>query len=197
MILSLISAPNVQNNGFIYAKIFGGFGNIRTSVCSYFPFKMSFTISILLSLCNSWQTWQICDLVAISRLLNATLVIPEIQQSLRSKGIRYTVFQSEWKNIVPKCLSWVRLYLILCSSMFKSFSYIYDAEKFIAALANDVIIVTDLPPNLKEARKRKQLPTYRPQSTDSPSFYRNNILPKLKKAKVIGLIITDGGCLQV
>ncbi|KAL3504282.1 hypothetical protein ACH5RR_034123, partial [Cinchona calisaya] len=134
--------PNKQNNGFIYAKIFGGFEKIRTSIC---------------------------DLVAVSRLLNATLVIPEIQRSIRSKGI---------------------------SSKFKSFSYIYNEEQFIAALANDVIIVKDLPPNLKEARKRKQFPTFRPQHSAPASFYLTTILPKLMEAKVIGLIVTDGGCLQ-
>lgn len=135
-------APNLENNGFIYAKIFGRFEKIRNSIC---------------------------DLVTVSRLLNATLVIPELQQSLRSKGI---------------------------SSMFKSFSYIYNEEKFIAALANDVIIVTDLPLVLKEARKKKKFPIFRPEITASPSYYFNEILPKLKKAKVIGLTITDGGCLQ-
>ncbi|PWA59739.1 GDP-fucose protein O-fucosyltransferase [Artemisia annua] len=53
--------PVEQSNGFIYAKIFGEFEKIRSSIC---------------------------DLVAISRLLNATLVIPEIQDSTTSKGIR-------------------------------------------------------------------------------------------------------------
>jgi hypothetical protein len=57
----LFAAPSSKNNGFIYAKIFGGFDKIRSSIC---------------------------DLVTISRLLNATLVIPELQESLRSKGIR-------------------------------------------------------------------------------------------------------------
>lgn len=81
--------------------------------------------------------------------------------------------------------------------MFKSFSYIYDEEKFVAALANDVIIVTDLPLVFKEARKKNKFPIFKPESTASPSYYINVILPKLKKAKVIGLKITDGGCLQV
>ncbi|KAF8412347.1 hypothetical protein HHK36_000309 [Tetracentron sinense] len=134
--------PNEQNNGFIYAKIFGGFEKIRSSIC---------------------------DLVTISRLLNATLVIPEIQESTRSKGI---------------------------SSKFKSFSYLYNEEHFIAALSNDVNIVRSLPKNLKEARKRKEYPTFKPKSSASPSFYTREILPKLKKAKVIGLVLTDGGCLQ-
>ncbi|KAL3513721.1 hypothetical protein ACH5RR_026438 [Cinchona calisaya] len=142
MISLLVSVPNTQNNGFIYAKIFGGFEKIRNSIC---------------------------DLVAVARLLNATLVIPEIQESIRSKGI---------------------------SSKFKSFSYIYNEEQFIAALANDVIIVKDLPPNHKEARRQKQFPTFRPHHSASPSFYMIDVLSKLKKAKVIGLIVSDGGCLQ-
>ncbi|KAL2550289.1 O-fucosyltransferase family protein [Forsythia ovata] len=106
---STFPVPNEENNGFIYAKVFGGFEKIRTSIC---------------------------DLVTVSRLLNATLVIPDIQESTRSKGI---------------------------SSKFKSFSYLYNEEQFISALANDVII---------------------------------EVVPKLKKSKVIGLILSDGGCLQ-
>ncbi|KAF8403435.1 hypothetical protein HHK36_011539 [Tetracentron sinense] len=135
--------PNEQNNGFIYAKIFGGFEKIRSSIC---------------------------DLVTISRLLNATLVIPEIQESTRSKGI---------------------------SSTFKSFSYLYNEEQFIAALKKDVVVVKSLPKHLKEERKRNQFHTFKPKSSASPSFYIKELLPKLKKDKVIGLILTDGGCLQV
>ncbi|XP_059640039.1 protein EMBRYO SAC DEVELOPMENT ARREST 30 [Cornus florida] len=139
---STYSVPTEQNNGFIYAKIFGGFEKIKTSIC---------------------------DLVTISRLLNATLVIPEIQESTHSKGVSFK---------------------------FGSFSYLYNEEQFIAALTNDVIIVKSLPRELMEARKQKQYPTFKPKSSASPSFYIKEILPKLKKTKVIGLVLTDGGCLQ-
>ncbi|XP_042051072.1 protein EMBRYO SAC DEVELOPMENT ARREST 30-like [Salvia splendens] len=134
--------PNKQNNGFIYAKIHGGFEKIRTSIC---------------------------DLVAVARLLNATLVIPEIQQSLQSKGV---------------------------SSSFKSFSYLYDEEHFVEALASDVIVVKSLPSHLMEGRKQKQYPVFKPKSSSSPKFYLQEVLPKLKSAKVIGLILNDGGGLQ-
>ncbi|AES72618.2 auxin-independent growth promoter-like protein [Medicago truncatula] len=136
------TGPKEKNNGFIYAKVFGGFANIRSSI----P-----------------------DLVAISRLLNATLVIPEFQESLRSKGV---------------------------SPMFKSFSYLYDEEQFIAYLKKDVIIAKTLPGSLMERRKRNEFPTFRPKSSSSPNFYIQEILPKLKKSKVIGLIIANGGALQ-
>ncbi|KAI3728904.1 hypothetical protein L6452_17549 [Arctium lappa] len=134
--------PVDPSNGFIYAKIFGEFEKIRSSIC---------------------------DLVAISRLLNATLVIPEIQGSTNSKGI---------------------------SSEFKSFSYLYNEEQFISALKNDVIIVKNLPSNLKEARKRKEFRTFKPKKSASPDYYIRELLPELKKAKVIGLVLMDGGCLQ-
>ncbi|KAJ4844223.1 Protein EMBRYO SAC DEVELOPMENT ARREST 30 [Turnera subulata] len=134
--------PNEKNNGYIYAKIFGGFEKIRSSIC---------------------------DLVTISRLLNATLVIPEIQDTLRSKGI---------------------------SDKFKSFSYLYDEEQFVASLKSDVIIVKTLPEHLKAARRRNEFPTFKPKSAASPNFYITEILPKLKKSRVVGLVIADGGCLQ-
>ncbi|XP_042946563.1 uncharacterized protein LOC122279793 isoform X6 [Carya illinoinensis] len=132
--------PKERSNGFIYAKVFGGFANIRSSIC---------------------------DLVTISRLLNATLVIPEIQESTRSKGI---------------------------SSKFKSFSYLYNEEQFISTLKNDIMIVKSLPQNLKA--RRNEFPTFRPKSSASPKYYMEEILPKLKKAKVVGLVLADGGCLQ-
>ncbi|KAG6750750.1 hypothetical protein POTOM_045260 [Populus tomentosa] len=135
--------PDEGNNGYIYAKIFGGFEKIRSSIC---------------------------DLVTISRLLNATLVIPEIQESLLSKGISYK---------------------------FKSFSYLFDEDQFIASLSNDVNIVKSLPENLKAARQRNEVRTYKPKRSASPNFYVKEILPVLKKSKVIGLVLHDGGCLQV
>ncbi|GMH13286.1 hypothetical protein Nepgr_015127 [Nepenthes gracilis] len=134
--------PSEQSNGFIFAKIFGGFERIRTLIS---------------------------DLVAVSRLLNATLVIPEIQESSHSKGI---------------------------SSKYTSFSYLYNEDQFIAALKNEVIVVKSLPSKLKEARKKKQLPIFKPTRSASPSYYTGELLPVLKKTKVIGLVLSDGGCLQ-
>uniref|UniRef100_A0A1D1XIT6 O-fucosyltransferase family protein n=1 Tax=Anthurium amnicola TaxID=1678845 RepID=A0A1D1XIT6_9ARAE len=136
------SVPSDSNNGYVYAKIYGGFEKIRSSIC---------------------------DVVTIARLLNATLVIPEIQESLRSKGI---------------------------SSKFRSFSYLYNEEQFIAALTNDVTVVRSLPTGLQEDRKKNKFPIYSPQHSASPSFYLDEVLPKLKESKVIGLVITGGGCLQ-
>ncbi|GJX45947.1 embryo sac development arrest 30-like protein isoform X1 [Tanacetum coccineum] len=134
--------PVRKNNGFIHAKIFGGFEKIRSSIC---------------------------DLVTISRLLNASLVVPEIQESSNSKGI---------------------------GSEFKSFSYLYNVDHFINSLRSDVIIVKDLPPKLKEIRKRKECPMFKPQKEASPEYYIKKVLPKLRKGKVIGLVVVDGGCLK-
>lgn len=83
------------------------------------------------------------------------------------------------------------------SYKFKSFSYIYNEEQFIAYLKNDIIIAKTLPENFKEGRRKNEFPTFKLRSSTSPNFYIEEILPKLKKSKVIGLIISTGGCLQV
>ncbi|KAF3507774.1 hypothetical protein F2Q69_00002962 [Brassica cretica] len=84
----------------------------------------------------------------------------------------------------------------LTSNKFKSFSYLYDEEQFISFLKNDVIIAKALPESLKAARKRNDFPLFKPKNSASPNYYLEDVLPKLKKANVIGLIIYDGGCLQ-
>lgn len=83
------------------------------------------------------------------------------------------------------------------SSRFKSFSYIYNEDQFIAALSNEVVVVKSLPDNLKEDRKKNKFPILPLKRSASPSFYIKEVLPKLKEAKVVGFIIADGGCLEV
>ncbi|XP_010261259.1 PREDICTED: uncharacterized protein At1g04910 [Nelumbo nucifera] len=135
-------APGLQTNGFIFVRILGGFHEIRNSIC---------------------------DVVVVARLLNATLVIPEIQSTTSSKGI---------------------------SSNFKSFAYLYNEDQFTAALVKDVKVVKTLPKNLKTARRKKEIPVFRVPHSASPDFYLHNVLPVLKRHLVIELVVSDGGCLQ-
>lgn len=134
--------PSMQTNGFIFVRIQGGFHEIRNSIC---------------------------DVVAVSRLLNATLVVPEIQSTTSSKGI---------------------------SSEFKSFSYLYSEEQFMTALAKDVRVVKTLPKDLKGARRKKKIPLFRVPYQASPYFFLHHVLPVLNKHSVVELVVSDGGCLQ-
>ncbi|KAH9676120.1 O-fucosyltransferase 27 [Citrus sinensis] len=134
--------PSYRANGFIFVRIQGGFHEIRNSIS---------------------------DVVVVARLLNATLVIPEIQSTTSSKGI---------------------------SSQFKSFAYLYNEEQFMAALAKDINIVKTLPKNLKGARRKKKIPSFRVSYSASPYFYLHHVLPVLIKHSVVELVVSDGGCLQ-
>ncbi|CAH9144690.1 unnamed protein product [Cuscuta epithymum] len=67
---------------------------------------------------------------------------------------------------------------------------------FITSLRNDVIIVKDLPPTLKNAKKRKGSPTFKPRITTTPAFYISEVIPQLRKTNAAGLILSDGGSLQ-
>ncbi|KAL5987476.1 hypothetical protein ACLOJK_035224 [Asimina triloba] len=117
---------------------------------------------------NSMKDW-ICDVVVVSRILNATLVIPELQSTTSSKGI---------------------------SSAFKSFMYLYNEDHFITALAKDIIVVKTLPKNFKVARRKKEIPVFKVPYSASPGFYHEVVLPVMKRHSVVELLVTDGGCLQ-
>ncbi|CAN1826594.1 O-fucosyltransferase 27 [Linum perenne] len=136
------SDPRSESSGYIFVRIQGGFHDIRSSIA---------------------------DVVVVSRLLNATLVIPEIQSTTSSKGI---------------------------SSEFKSFAYVYNEDQFMAALVKDVRVVKTLPKSLKTARRRKNIPSFRVPRSASPYYYLHHVLPVLNKHSVAEIVISDGGCLQ-
>ncbi|XP_015962598.1 O-fucosyltransferase 27 [Arachis duranensis] len=134
--------PSSQTNGFIFVRIQGGFHDIRNSIC---------------------------DVVVVARLLNTTLVMPEILSTTSSKGI---------------------------SSQFKSFAYLYNEDQFVLSLAKDVKVVRTLPKDLKGARRKKEIPVFRVPYAASPSYYLLRVLPVLKKHSVVEIVISEGGCLQ-
>ncbi|XP_068638870.1 O-fucosyltransferase 27-like [Aristolochia californica] len=135
-------SPALKANGFIFVRIQGGFHDIRNSIC---------------------------DAVVVSRLLNGTLIVPELQSTTSSKGI---------------------------SSDFKSFAYLFNEDQFTAALAKDVVIERSLPRNLNAARRKKEIPVFRVLRSTSTDFYLQMVLPVLKRHSVVELLISDGGCLQ-
>lgn len=85
----------------------------------------------------------------------------------------------------------------LCSPKFKSFSYLYDEDHFIHALSSDVVIVHGLPKDLREARKKIKFPTVSPRNSATAEYYIKEVLPRLVKSKVLGIIVNGGNCLQV
>ncbi|XP_047313357.1 O-fucosyltransferase 27 [Impatiens glandulifera] len=136
------AAPISTTNGYLFVRIRGGFHEIRNSIC---------------------------DVVLVSRLLNATLVIPEILSTTSSKGI---------------------------SSEFKSFAYLYNEDEFMLALAKDIKVVKILPKDLKGARRKKNIPMFKVSPSTSPYFYLHQVLPVLNRHSVVELIVSDGGALQ-
>lgn len=66
-----------------------------------------------------------------------------------------------------------------------------------AALGDDIRIVKTLPKDLKGARRKKNIPSFKVQNSASPYFYLHHVLPVLNKHSVVELVVPDGGCLQV
>jgi hypothetical protein len=60
-----------------------------------------------------------------------------------------------------------------------------------------VVIVHGLPKDLREARKKIKFPTVSPRNSATPEYYIKEVLPRLIKSKVHGIIVNGGNCLQV
>lgn len=119
-------------------------------------------------------------------------------------GVHFKILM-EWLSILHTTAKWLNcsiksLFILLlhfCSTQFKSFPYLYNEDQFIAALAKDVKIVKTLPKDLKGARRKKEIPSFKVPHGASPYFYLHHVLPMLTKHSVVELLVHSGGCLQV
>ncbi|KAK9272920.1 hypothetical protein L1049_003299 [Liquidambar formosana] len=102
----------------------------------------------------------ICDMVAIARYLNVTLIVPELDKS------------SFWAD--PS-----------------EFQDIFDIDHFITSLRDEVRILKELPPRLKIRVELGMFHSLPPVSWSNISYYSHQILPLVKKYKVVHLNKTD------
>ncbi|CAN4086219.1 unnamed protein product [Withania somnifera] len=122
-----------KNNGYLMVSCNGGLNQMRSAIC---------------------------DMVAIARYLNVTLIVPELDKT------------SFWAD--PS-----------------KFQDIFDVDHFITSLRDEVRILRELPPRLKRRLELGMIYTMPPISWSGISYYHNQILPLIRKYKVVHLNRTD------
>lgn len=122
-----------KNNGYLMVSCNGGLNQMRAAIC---------------------------DMVAIARHLNVTLIVPELDKS------------SFWAD--PS-----------------EFQDIFDVDNFIASLRDEVRILKELPPRLKRRVELGLSYSLPPISWSDISYYEKQILPLIRKHKVVHLNKTD------
>ncbi|WOL12330.1 hypothetical protein Cni_G21096 [Canna indica] len=122
-----------RNNGYIIVSCNGGLNQMRAAIC---------------------------DMVAIARYLDVTLIVPELDKT------------SFWAD--PS-----------------EFQDIFDVDHFITSLRDEVRILKELPPRLKRRAELGMMYTMPPISWSDISYYQNQILPLIKKYKIVHFNRTD------
>ncbi|KAF4397677.1 hypothetical protein G4B88_027417 [Cannabis sativa] len=122
-----------RNNGYLMVSCNGGLNQMRAAIC---------------------------DMVAIARYLNVTLIVPELDKA------SFWADPSEFKDI-------------------------FDVDHFISSLRDEVRILKELPPRVKRRVELKMFYSLPPVSWSNYSYYVRQILPLVKKYKVVHLNKTD------
>ncbi|KAK8508025.1 hypothetical protein V6N13_055489 [Hibiscus sabdariffa] len=132
----------------------------------------------------------ICDMVAIARFLNLTLVVPELDE---------TSFWHDNRSVISLVLYRsnydfrLRLRTVLNSNSFSGsqFKDIWDVDYFIKSLADEVRIIKHLPPRLRKQVQRDGLYSMPPVSWSNMSYYYNTVFPRFRKYEVVRFTKTD------
>jgi hypothetical protein len=123
---------------------------------------------------------QICDMVAIARYLNVTLIVPELDKASFWADPRWAshsivvCFNDNLINVVwfEGFLYLISFTIMLCSSEFQD---IFDVDHFITSLRDEVRILKELPPRLKLKVERVFLYSMPPISWSDRSYYKNQV----------------------
>eukprot|EP00249_Psilotum_nudum_P022708 c28616_g1_i1 orf=1310-2860(+) len=122
-----------KNNGYLLVSCNGGLNQMRAAIC---------------------------DMVAIARHLNLTMVIPDLDKT------------SFWAD--PS-----------------EFQDIFDVKHFIMSLRDEVRIVKEVPSKYQRRLRQGKVLSMPPVSWSDDSYYINQILPLLKKNKILHFYKTD------
>ncbi|KAF5201820.1 Rhamnogalacturonan i rhamnosyltransferase [Thalictrum thalictroides] len=122
-----------KNNGYLMVSCNGGLNQMRSAIC---------------------------DMVAIARYMDVTLIVPELDKT------------SFWND--PS-----------------EFQDIFDVDHFITSLRDEVRILKEVPKGLKEKVEQGNFLSMPPISWSDISYYRHQILPLIRKHKVVHLNKTD------
>ncbi|MCO5565002.1 hypothetical protein L7F22_018672 [Adiantum nelumboides] len=122
-----------KNNGYLLVSCNGGLNQMRSAIC---------------------------DMVAIARHLNLTLVVPELDKA------SFWADQSEFGDI-------------------------FDVFHFIESLRDEVKVIKQLPSKFKAKVASGAIISMPPVSWSNESYYLNQILPLVKKHKVLHFSKTD------
>ncbi|CAN1321465.1 Rhamnogalacturonan I rhamnosyltransferase 1 [Linum perenne] len=139
-----VQAGNYTTNGFLKVSCNGGLNQMRSAIC---------------------------DMVAVARLLNLTLLVPELDKTSFWADPRYTSFPLHLRSIA-------------------SFEDIFDVRHFIDSLRDEVRIVKRLPKRISK-KYRYGVLEMPPVSWSNEKYYLQQILPLFNKSKVLHFNRTD------
>lgn len=167
----------------------GGLNQMRAAVSGWLtPCTFCYPVLVLFDFLIIWcmlLNVQICDMVAIARYLNVTLIVPELDKTSFWADPRwashsfYALSIVVWvESFVAAPCVWTMIshlidcLLLLCCSDFQD---IFDVDHFITSLRDEVRILKELPPRLKLKVERGFLYSMPPISWSDISYYKNQV----------------------
>ncbi|KAF3791982.1 Uncharacterized protein EJ110_NYTH12512 [Nymphaea thermarum] len=136
------TAPN-GSKGYLLVNTNGGLNQMRAGVSKLLFFRVWLLVPSYIS-----------DMVAVARIINATLVVPKLDKNSFWRDSRLIIFCFSVSCFIITLKSFDSFHILL---EFSIFSDVFDEEHFISSLVKDVEVVKKLPKEMLTAPKKYQI----------------------------------------